>query len=139
MEPKTPRLDPVAVLYTALSSAVTGHRVYTGVDASVDPAVSPVTVLTVPSHTPAGAYTRWSFSVDVTLMTYAASTAEAARIHAEAADALLELTEASTEDGRPVAVSGVICTLEPADLPTRAAPQWPGVMSSYNLFLRTWR
>lgn len=132
MEPVTARLDPQALLSTALVS--TTQDVYTDTDASMDPSQRPVTVVQTTAR-PHGPLTRWSMEVDVTLVTYAASTTDAYTAHTEVADQLLALTEMQSPTG-PVAVSSVTCTMEPSDLKARTAPEWPGQVSTYTLYLR---
>lgn len=132
MEPKHVRLDPLAVLSLALQSP--NQDVYTDTDASMNPRERPVTVVQTTSR-PHGPYTRWSVEVDVDLVTYADSTTAAYHAHAEIADMLLDLDGVDTPGGR-VAVSGVICTVEPSNIAGRTAPEWPGQFSTYTLYLR---
>lgn len=132
MDPTHTRLDPLALISTALLTAAT-HPVTTDMDAGMDPSRGPVTVVQVPNHVPAGPYTRWSFQVSVTISTFAGSSATAWEAHTEVADAMLDL--AGLDYGR-VRVSSVTCTLEPVNITGRTAPQWPGLVSTYTLFMR---
>lgn len=132
MEPVTTRLDPLALLSTALEGV--SHAVYTDTDANMDPSRRPVTVVQT-TNRPHGPYTRWSTEVDVTVITYAATTTEAYSAHVEVADRLLALTEIPGPHG-PVVVSSVLCTVEPSNVTGRTAPEWPGQFSTYTLYLR---
>lgn len=132
MEPTHTRLDPLALISTALLQGAT-HPVVTDMDAGMDPIQDPVTVVQVPNVTPASPLTRWSFQVSVTLSTFAESSATAWGAHTEVADAMLDL---SGLDGGRVRVSSVTCTLEPVNITGRTAPQWPGLVSTYTLFIR---
>lgn len=132
MEPTHTRLDPLALISTALLQA-TAHPVVTDMDAGMDPSRAPVTVVQVPTHVTAGPYTRWNFQVSVTISTFAESSTAAWGAHTEVADAMLDL---SGLDGGRVRVSSVTCTLEPVNITGRTAPQWPGLVSTYTLFIR---
>lgn len=132
MEPVTTRLDPLALISTALEDVP--HYVYTDTDASMDPSRGPVTVVQT-TNRPHGPYTRWSTEVDVTVITYASTTTEAYSAHVEVADRLLALTEIPGPHG-PVTVSSVLCTVEPSNVTGRTAPEWPGQFSTYTLYLR---
>lgn len=138
MEPRTPRIDALAAIYRALRDTVAGHRITTELEAGDDASGDPLTVVQV-NVVPAGPYTRSAFNVDVTLMTFATTTTAALPAHVEAADAMLELTEVTDDNGVAGLVSAVVSTLEPSEVPGRSAPQWPGQLSRYNLYLRTWR
>lgn len=132
MEPVTARLDPLALISGALEGV--GYDVYTDTDATMDPTHRPVTVVQTVNR-PHGPYTRRSTEVDVTLVTYAASTTEAYQAHVEVADRLLALTDIHGPTGH-VAVSSVVCTVEPSNVTGRTAPEWPGQFSTYTLYLR---
>lgn len=132
MEPVHTRLDPLGLLSLALQTPT--QDVFTDTDAAMDPEHRPVTVVQTAAR-PHGPYTRWSVEVDVTLVTYAASTTAAYHAHVEVADMLLELDEMDSPSGR-VAVSGVTCTMEPSNITGRTGPEWPGQVSTYTLYLR---
>lgn len=133
MEPRHARMDPLGLLVTQLDLEVS-HPVYAGTEASMDPARhGPVSVLQVSAHAPAGRLTRWSFAVTVVAMTYAATPGEAFQAHGQLADTILDLT---TVDNGAVKVSSVVSELEPEDIPVRSATDWPGLMSTYSMYLR---
>lgn len=132
MEPAHARLDPLGLLSLALQTP--GQDVFTDTDAALDPRHRPVTVVQTTAR-PHGPYTRWSMEVDVTLVTYAGSTTDAYHAHTEVADMLLALDELDSPSGR-VGVSGVTCTMEPSNITGRTAPDWPGQVSTYTLYLR---
>lgn len=132
MEPRHSRLDPLALLVDHLDR-LADHPVVSDLDAGANPAHQPVTIVQVPQTGPAGAYTRWSFDVSVTLTTFAGSSAQAWGHHAQVADLLLDTT--AVADGA-VLVSSVMCTLEPTNVPGGTAPDWPGLVSTYTLSMR---
>lgn len=132
MFPEHKRLDPLALLVAELSALV-DPPVFSDVDASLDPRVQQVHVLQVPTVVPAGRLSRWSFTVDAVLMTYADTPGNAWSYHTEAADAILELSGLASGQ---VKVSNVQCTAEPSNLPGRTAPEWPGLISTYSMTLR---
>lgn len=138
MEPKQPRLDHHAAIWAALAAKVPEHMVVTSVDAGLDPTRTPVSIVIEPTTRAATEFTRGVFDVTFTLMTYAGTESEARRVHNEVADAVLELVDIEHEGVR-ARMSKVVCTLEPSAIPSTAAPEWPGVMSSYTTYIRTWR
>ena len=107
-------------------------------DASLDPSHSPVSVLTEPAVRPASDLTRGVFIATFSVLTYAGTESEARRAHFDVADAVLALTRVAF-NGVPARLAKVTCTVEPSELPSSAAPEWPGVMSSYTTYIRTWR
>lgn len=138
MEPTQARLDYHAAIWAGLKDAVTSHSVVTEVDASLDPSRSPVSVVTEPAVRPASELTRGVFIATFSVLTYAGTENEARRAHIDVADTLLGLTRVEF-DGVPARLARVTCTVEPSELPSSAAPEWPGVMSSYTTYIRTWR
>lgn len=138
MEPKQRRLDHHAAIWAAVSDAVPEHAVVTEVDAGLDPAYTPVSVITEPVVRAASDLTRGVFTAAFSVMTYAATEREARWVHYEVADAVLDLGDMSY-DGVSAWAARVVCTVEPSALPSSAAPDWPGVMSSYTTYIRTWR
>lgn len=138
MEPLQPRLDHHAAIWQAIARTVPHYTVVTEVDAGLDPTLAPVTVVTEPTVQASTEFTRGVFSVTLTAMTYAATEAEARRVHNEIADVVLGLTDIEYDEVQ-ARMSKVVCTLEPSALPSSAAPEWPGVMSSYTTYVRTWR
>lgn len=138
MEPKQERLDHHAAIWSAVSAAVPEHMVVTEVDAGLDPTHTPVSVITEPTVRAATELTRGVFTATFSVMTYADTEREARRVHYEVADAVLDLGDMSY-DGVTAWAARVVCTVEPSALPSSAAPEWPGVMSSYTTYIRTWR
>jgi hypothetical protein len=138
MEPLQPRLDHHAALWSAVAAKVPEHTVVTEVDAGLDPTYTPVSIVTEPVVRTATEYTRGVFTATFSVLTYAGTEAEARRVHNDVADAVLALGD--MEYGGVVArASKVVCTVEPSALPSSAAPEWPGVVSSYTTYIRTWR
>ena len=138
MEPRQPRLDHHAAIWSAVAAKVPEHTVVTEVDAGLDPTYTPVSIVTEPVVRAATELTRGVFTVTFSVLTYAGTEAEARRVHNEVADAVLDLIELSY-DGVDARASRVVCTVEPSSLPSSAASDWPGVMSSYSTYIRTWR
>ena len=138
MEPRQPRLDHHAAIWSAVADKVPEHTVVTEVDAGLDPTYTPVSIVTEPVVRAATELTRGVFFVTFTVLTYAGTEAEARRVHNEVADAVLDLVDMEY-DGVAGRASRVVCTAEPSALPSSAAPEWPGVMSSYSTYVRTWR
>lgn len=138
MEPTQARLDHHAAIWSALSKRVTGHSVVTEVDASLDPTTAPVSVVTEPAVRPASELTRGVFIATFSVVTYAGKDTQARVAHNEAADAALGLIDLSY-GGVEARASKVVCTVEASALPNSAAPEWPGILSSYTLYIRTWR
>lgn len=128
MQPQHPRIDPLALLANALDEP--GHSVLSSVDAALDPVLEPVTVVQIPAVEPVGSLGRWSFRVEVSLTTFADTSAKAWEPHAHVADRLLALTQLGS-----VRISSIRCNLEPVNIAGRA-PQWPGVVSTYVIFMR---
>ena len=126
------RRDHLALLVDHLDRLV-DHPVVSDLDAGANPSHQPVTIVQVPQTEPAGPYTRWSFDVSVTLTTFAGSSDQAWRHHAQVADILLDTT--AVAEGS-VLVSSVVCTLEPTNVPGRTAPDWPGLVSTYTMSMR---
>lgn len=131
VEPVKERMDPQAVLYQALVEA--GVDVQGDTTGNLDPTTKTVTVVQVTNAVPMGRLTRWAFTCQVSLVTYAGSSGSAWFDHTGVADALLGLTDVL--DGT-VRVSGVVCTQEPVAIDSAMAPQWPGMVSLYSLTLR---
>lgn len=138
MEPLQPRLDHHAAIWHAVATKVPEHTVVTEVDGGLDPTYTPVSVITEPTVRAASEYTRGVFTATFNVLTYAGTEAEARRVHNEVADAVLALKDIG-HDGVTGSVSKVVCTVEPSALPSSAAPEWPGVMSGYTTYIRTWR
>lgn len=132
MDPNHPRLDPSTLLVRHLASLV-DHSVVTSADAAMDPRGRPVTVVQTPNVTQNGARARWSFRVPVTITTFGADPTAAYGSHAEVADGILGLTAL---DGGSVRVSSVTAVVEPEDVTSPTAPEWPAVFSTYTIFLR---
>lgn len=132
MEPTHPRLDPLALLVQQLGTQA-DHPVVSYMDASENPSEQPISVIQIPNHAPHSLTTRWSFSVDITITTFARTSATAWSYHAPLADAILELTAL---DGGRVTVSTPHCTLEPVTVAGGSGPQWPGVVSNYTIYIR---
>lgn len=138
MEPLQPRLDHHAAIWSAVAAKVPELTVVTEVDAGLDPTYTPVSIVTEPVVRAATEFTRGVFTATFSVLTYAGTEAEARRVHNEVADAVLELVDMEY-DGVTARASKVVCTVEPSALPSSAAPEWPGVMSSYTTYIRTWR
>lgn len=138
MEPLQPRLDYHAAIWSAVADKVPEHTVVTEVDAGLDPTYTPVSVVTEPVVRAATELTRGVFTATFSVLTYAGSESEARKVHYEVADAVLDLGDMSY-DGVAARAARVVCTVEPSALPSSAAPEWPGVMSSYTTYIRTWR
>lgn len=138
MEPKQKRLDFHAAIWQAVAAKVLGHVVVTSVDAGLDPSRMPVSVITEPVVRAATDLTRGVFTATFSVMTYAGSEAVAREVHYEVADAVLGIVNVSY-GGVSARAAKVACTVEPSALPSSAAPDWPGVMSSYTAYIRTWR
>lgn len=138
MEPLQPRLDHHAAIWSAVADKVPEHTVVTEVDAGLDPTYTPVSIVTEPVVRAATELTRGVFTATFSVLTYAGSESEARKVHYEVADAVLDLGDMSY-DGVPARAARVVCTVEPSALPSSAAPEWPGVMSSYTTYIRTWR
>lgn len=138
MEPKQERLDHHAAIWSAVAEAVPEHIVVTEVDAGLDPTLTPVSVITEPIVRAASELTRGVFVATFSVMTYAVTERVARRVHYEVADAVMDLGDLSYF-GVSAWAARVVCTVEPSALPRSAAPDWPGVMSSYTLYIRTWR
>lgn len=138
MEPLQPRLDHHAAIWSAVAAKVPELTVVTEVDAGLDPAYTPVSIVTEPVVRAATEFTRGVFTATFSVLTYAGTEAEARRVHNEVADAVLALGDMSY-DGVDARAARVVCTVEPSALPSSAAPEWPGVMSSYTTYIRTWR
>ena len=131
VEPTQERMDPQAVLYQALVEA--GVDVVGDTTARLDPTDTPVTVVKVTNTVPMGRLTRWVYTCQVSLVTYASGSGSAWHSHTGVADALLRLSDVLDETIR---VSGVVCTQEPVAIDSAVAPQWPGMVSLYSLTLR---
>lgn len=138
MEPLQPRLDHHAAIWSAVAAKVPELTVVTEVDAGLDPTYTPVSIVTEPVVRAATEFTRGVFTATFSVLTYAGTEAEARQVHNEVADAVLELVDMEY-DGVTARASKVVCTVEPSALPSSAAPEWPGVMSSYTTYIRTWR
>lgn len=138
MEPLQPRLDHHAAIWSAVAAKVPEHTVVTEVDAGLDPTYMPVSIVTEPVVRAATEFTRGVFTATFSVLTYAGTEAEARRVHNAVADAVLDLVDMEY-DGVTARASKVVCTVEPSALPSSAAPEWPGVMSSYTTYVRTWR
>ena len=138
MEPKQQRLDFHVAIWQAVAAKVPKHVVVTSVDAGLDPARTPVSVITEPVVRAATDLTRGVFTATFSVMTYAGSETVARRVQHEVADAVLSMVNVSY-DGVSARAAKVNCTVEPSALPSSAAPDWPGVMSSYTAYIRTWR
>lgn len=138
MEPLQPRLDHHAAIWSAVAAKVPEHTVVTEVDAGLDPTYKPVSIVTEPVVRAATEFTRGVFTATFSVLTYAGTEAEARRVHNAVADAVLDLVDLEY-DGVTARASKVVCTVEPSALPSSAAPEWPGVMSSYTTYVRTWR
>lgn len=138
MEPLQPRLDHHAAIWSAVAAKVPEHIVVTEVDAGLDPTYTPVSIVTEPVVRAATELTRGVFTATFSVLTYAGSESEARKVHYEVADAVLDLGD-MMYDGVPARAARVVCTVEPSALPSSAAPEWPGVMSSYTTYIRTWR
>lgn len=132
MEPQHTRRDHLALLVDHLDS-LADHPVVSDMDAGANPSHQPVTVVQIPQTEPAGPYTRWSFDVSATIMTFAGSSAQAWDHHAQVADLLLATTAVARGE---VLVSSVVCTLEPTNVQGRTAPDWPGLVSTYTMSMR---
>lgn len=138
MEPLQPRLDHHAAIWSAVAAKVPEHTVVTEVDAGLDPTYKPVSIVTEPVVRAATEFTRGVFTATFSVLTYAGTESEARRVHNAVADAVLDLVDLEY-DGVTARASKVVCTVEPSALPSSAAPEWPGVMSSYTTYVRTWR
>lgn len=138
MEPLQPRLDHHAAIWSAVTAKVPEHTVVTEVDAGLDPTYRPVSIVTEPVVRAATEFTRGVFTATFSVLTYAGTESEARKVHYEVADAVLDLGDMEY-DGVTARASKVVCTVEPSALPSSAAPEWPGVMSSYTTYVRTWR
>lgn len=138
MEPLQQRLDHHAAIWSAVAAKVPEHTVVTEVDAGLDPSYTPVSIVTEPVVRAATDFTRGVFTATFSVMTYAGTEAAARRVHNDVADAVLDL-RGLEHDGVEARASKVVCTVEPSALPSSAAPEWPGVMSSYTTYIRTWR
>ena len=138
MEPIQPRLDHHAAIWSAVAAKVPELIVVTEVDAGLDPSHEPVSVVTEPVVRAATELTRGVFTATFSVLTYAGTESEARKVHYEVADAVLELGDMSY-DGVTARAARVVCTVEPSALPSSAAPEWPGVLSSYTTYIRTWR
>lgn len=132
MEPQHTRRDHLALLVDHLDN-LTDHPVVSDVDAGADPGQQPVTVVQIPQTEPAGPYTRWSFDISVTVITFAGSSAQAWDYHVQVADLLLATTAVARGE---VLVSSVVCTLEPTNVQGRTPPDWPGLVSTYTMSMR---
>lgn len=132
MPPTHDRLDYSALLVRYLDEAV-GHTVVPSAGAEMDPRGRPVTVVQVPSASQNGAALRWSFRVSITVTTFAKDPSAAYYSHVEVADGILNMV---TLGGGSVRVSSVTADMEPADLTSATAPEWPAVVSSYTIFMR---
>lgn len=137
MEPLQKRLDFHAALRSAVAAEVPDLVVVGEVDAGLCPEREAVTVLTEPTVHAATELTRGVFNVTFALLTYADSEREARRVHYQVADAVLSLGELSW-GGVDAWAARVTCTQEPAKLPTSAAYEWPGLISNYAAYIRTW-
>lgn len=139
MEPRQPRLDIHAALWRAVSKAVPAERVLTSIDGGATPDEAPLTIIAEPVARAAGDIpVRGVFDVTFSAITYAGTENEARAPHNAIADAILELTELE-HGGVAARVARVTCTLEPSVAPSSAAPNWPGIMSSYTAYIRIWR
>lgn len=138
MEPKQKRLDHHAAIWAAVAEELPEHIVATEVDAGLDPTLVPVSVITEPTVRAASELTRGVFTATFSVMTYAATERVARRVHYEVADVVLDMGDLSY-GGVSAWAARVVCTVEPSVLPRSAAPDWPGVMSSYTTYIRTWR
>jgi len=121
-----------------VAAKVPEHTVVTEVDAGLDPTYTPVSIVTEPVVRAATELTRGVFTATFSVLTYAGTESEARKVHYEVADAVLDLGD-MTYAGVPARAARVVCTVEPSALPSSAAPEWPGVMSSYTTYIRTWR
>lgn len=127
------RIRPAAVVSELLDHA-TGHTVLTSMGAETARMDLPVTVVTVPTMQQAGAVDRWAFRVQVSLTTFAAELAAAEAPHYAAHDALLAATVSF--DGA-VLISSLMCDSEPLPHVSRPGADWPGLVSTYTMFMRS--
>lgn len=134
MEPRHIRIDFLAELVRYLRNT-TGTDVVTGMDAGANPTDTPVTVIQVPTVSPAGRLTRWAFDVSITVTTFAESSARAWGAHEKVCDAILDMSSLDSRAGL-IRISSAVCTLEPVNVTGRNAPQWPGLLSNYTVYMR---
>lgn len=132
MEPVAPLIHHAALLADGINTEVP-HGVYTDLDASLDPAGGAVSVVSTLA-TPAGAYTNRLWRVDLTVITYGATSSRAWDSHAAVHTAILGLTRVG--DRQQVRVSSVVSSTAPVPVPGRTAPNWPGQTSTYTLYMR---
>lgn len=138
MEPRTPRLDFHAALWSAFKDAEPDLLFITSSGADMDPARQPVTVITEPQVQQSSVHSRGVFTVSYEILTYSDTEETARAAHMRVADAALDLQwlHFNGVQGRAAAVQ---CELEPLTLHDAAAPDWPGVVSRYTMHVRTWR
>ena len=138
MEPKPYRLDFHAATWAALRAAVPDQIIITSSGADMDPGAAPVTVLTEPQAVQATVRSRGVHSLSFEVLTYSDREETARAAHIQVADAVLELQTVAF-DGVQGRVSAVRCEIEPVALKDPSAPEWPGVLSRYTMYVRTWR
>lgn len=127
------RIKPAEIVAELLDHA-TEHQILTAMGAEVSRLDLPVTVVTVPTMVQAGRVDRWAFRVQVAVTTFAASLADAEGPHYAAHDALLEAT--ASFDGA-VLISSLVCDSEPLPHVARPGADWPGLVSTYTLYMRS--
>lgn len=127
------RIKPAEVVAELLHHA-TGHTVLTSMGAETARMDLPVTVVTVPTMRQAAPLDRWAFRVQVSLTTFAAELAAAEAPHYAAHDALLAAT--ASFDGS-ILISSLVCDSEPLPIVSRPGADWPGLVSTYTLYMRS--
>ncbi|QGJ94143.1 hypothetical protein QEH32_gp11 [Corynebacterium phage EmiRose] len=131
MEPKATLLDLTGQLVAALRSMPGGEHIVTELDAAYTPSTGIMTTLRATSS-PASRLTRRVHSVEVTLVTFAPTRAEAWEPHHRAVALILDNDRISPS----LRVSSPRQTTEATPIPGGGGPQWPGLMSRLSLTIR---